>query len=139
MNTTERAPQRVRPPTGFPIARALPIVVLLLSSCVLFARGKRADDGPQAVALHVSNHNWSNVVLYAVHGGQRMRLGTVVTATEADLAVPRDLVIAGTVGFQVHAIGAGFDYATGPIRVRTGQQIDLRVENSLPQTSWSVY
>ncbi len=140
MNSTERAPLRVRPATGLgTVARVLPLLALVLSGCVLFARGKRVDDVPREVALHVSNHNSSSVVLYAVNGSLRVRLGTVVTASEADLAVPRNLLVAGTVGLQVHAIAAGRDYLTGPILVRTGQEIELRVENSLTQTSWSVY
>ncbi len=117
----------------------LPLLALLLSGCVLFARGKRADEGPRDVPVHVSNHNSANVVLYAVNGSLRVRLGTVTTASDAELAVPRNLVVAGTVGLQVHAIGAGRDYVTGPILVRMGQQIELSVENSLVQTSWSVY
>lgn len=138
MNSTERAPRRDRRTRPGALARALPLLLLLLSGCILFARGKRGDT-PEDVALHVTNHNWSTVVLFAVHGGMRVRLGDVTTGSEADMIIPRDLAITGAISLQVHAIGSGRDYATGPIQVRPGQEIELRVENSLVQTSWSVY
>ena len=91
------------------------------------------------LSLHVTNHNWSEVAVYGVNGSQRLRLGSVVTGAEANFIIPRELVVTGEVRLLLHPIAASRDFLTGPIPVRGGQEIDLRVENSLNQTSWSVY
>lgn len=98
-----------------------------------------ADDQlNQDVSLHVSNHNWSDVVVFAVRGTSRVRLGDVTTGSESDFILPRSLVVGGQVTVVLHPIGGSRDFSTGPIMISPGQQIDLRVENALAQTNWTV-
>ena len=97
-----------------------------------------ADEVSEDVALHVANHNWSDVVVFAVRGTARVRLGDVTTGSEADFVVPRSIATGGQVTVVLHPIGGNRDFSTGPIMVSPGQQIDLRVENALQQTNWSV-
>ncbi len=118
---------------------------LLLAGCSLlpFHRDEKSpdDSGQQEmedVALHVANHNWSDIVVFAVRGSTRMRLGDVSTGTQADFVVPRNLVLGGQLTVLLHPIGGPRDFSTGPILVSPGQQVDLRVENTITQTNWSV-
>ncbi len=96
------------------------------------------DQQAQDVALHVANHNWSDIVVFAVRGTSRMRLGDVATGTQADFVIPRSMVIGGSLTVFLHPIGGPRDFSTGPILVSPGQEVDLRIENSLNQTNWSV-
>jgi hypothetical protein len=125
------------------LRRLARLLTVLLASCSVLHGGKHAgDDIPpptEDLSLHVTNHNWSEVAIYAVNGSQRLRLGSVVTGAQVDLVVPRELVVVGEVRLLVHPIAGPRDYYSGPIPVHGGQEIDLRVENSLNQTSWSVY
>ncbi len=142
LNSMESVRSRVRPGSD-PRRLARVLALLLLAGCSVLRGGKHdGDDLPpptEDLSLHVTNHNWSEVTIFAVNGSQRLRLGSVVTGAQADLIVPRDLVTTGEVRLLVHPIAGPRDYYSGPIPVHGGQEIDLRVENSLNQTSWSVY
>lgn len=128
---------------GAPFCLAL---VLLLSACSLLPFHKRDEsDAPQDEAelaqdipLVVTNNNWSNIVVFATTGSSRTRLGDVTTGNSSELIVPRNFVFAGQVTLVIHTIGSTRDYTFGPILVQAGQGIELRVENNLAQTSWSV-
>ncbi len=118
---------------------------LLATGCFLSHR--RHEDQPQDadseqpvqdVALHVANHNWSDIVVFAVRGSSRQRLGDVPTGMQADFVVPRSMVIGGSLTIYLHPIGGPRDFSTGPILVSPGQEVDMRIENSLNQTNWSV-
>ena len=116
---------------------------LLLGGCSLLPHHKDDDSQDeeqpaQDVGLHVDNHNWSDIVVFAVRGTSRMRLGDVATGTHVDFVVPRNMVIGGSLTVLLHPIGGPRDFSTGPILVAPGQDVDLRVENSLVQTNWSV-
>ncbi len=128
-----------------PARIAIVTASLLLAGCSLlpFHRDEKSpDDNEQQemedVSLHVANHNWSDIVVFAVRGSTRMRLGDVSTGTQADFVVPRTLVIGGQLTVLLHPIGGPRDFSTGPILVSPGQQVDLRVENTITQTNWSV-
>ena len=117
---------------------------LLVAGCFLpHHHGPQAADDAddtqsEDVALHVANHNWSDVVVFAVRGSSRARLGDVTSGARADFIVPRNLVIGGQLTVVLHPIGGPRDFSTGPILVSPGQEVDLRVENAITQTNWSV-
>ncbi len=117
---------------------------LLAAGCSLLPHHNKNDQSEeedqqvQDVGLHVANHNWSDIVVFAVRGSSRMRLGDVTTGTQADFVVPRNMVIGGSLTVLLHPIGGPRDFSTGPILVAPGQEVDLRIENSLVQTNWSV-
>ncbi len=121
------------------------LLPVLLAGC-LFSHGKgqpeqplgTEDDQPEDVGLHVANHHWSDMVIFAVHGSSRIRLGDLTTGSEADFVVPRSLMVGGQITIVAHPIAGARDFSTGPIMVAPGQQIDLRIENALAQSNWSV-
>ncbi len=130
--------------------RAQPLLVactaaLLVAGCSLLPHHHdqepaedTEDQQAQDVALHVANHNWSDIVVFAVRGSSRQRLGDVATGMQVDFIVPRNMVIGGSLTVLLHPIGGPRDFSTGPILVAPGQEVDLRVENILVQTNWSV-
>ncbi len=117
---------------------------LLVAGCSLLPHHKNGDQPQdedqeaQDVALHVANHNWSDIVVFAVRGSSRLRLGDLATGAQADFVIPRSMVIGGSLTVVLHPIGGPRDFSTGPIMVAPGQEVDLRIENSLAQTNWSV-
>lgn len=122
------------------------VLTVFLTACSLLPFHKRdKSEAPedeteltQDIPLYVANNNWSNIVVFATNGSSRVRLGDVTTGNDVELIIPRNLVFSGQVTLVVHPIASTRDYSTGPILVQGGQAIQLRVENNLAQTSWSV-
>jgi hypothetical protein len=119
------------------------VLSILVAACA-WPFGRKEDDedffeGSREITVHVTNHNWQNVVIYAVRGGSRVRLGDVVTGQSVTFTIPHDLVEGGgQISLLVDPIGGSGRYSTGAILVSPGQQIELTVENHLPTSSWSV-
>lgn len=105
-------------------------------------------DGPQVVThrsaapsatVHVENYNWMDVVVYAVHGGTRMRLGQVTSMSSANFRLPsRFLSGSENVRLLVDPIGSTEGYMTDGIVLHDGQSVSFNVQNSLQFSSISV-
>ena len=100
------------------------------------------EDGITAespVTLKVTNDNWQDVNIYLVAGATQRRLGTVVTGnTEVfDLSKVAPTTLTD-VEVVIDPIGPPERYSTGRITVAPGQQLDLRVSQYIPQTSFSI-
>jgi hypothetical protein len=118
------------------------VLALLAGGCV-WPFGKKNEDpmeesAPEPITLHVTNHNWSDVVIYALPSGSRVRLGSVVTGQEAEFVLPVNYAPNGVVSLLVDPIGSRETFRTGNILVSPGQQVELTVENHLSTSSWSV-
>ncbi|HEX6966389.1 MAG TPA: hypothetical protein VF166_11355 [Gemmatimonadaceae bacterium] len=106
--------------------------------------GKSASSGEvtaasEEVPVRVSNHNWSDVVVYALHSGVRYRLGDVSSMSTRVLTIPKG-VISSIDGVQLVAdpIGSEDSYTTEPIMTEPGDAIAFDVENQLAISSYSV-
>lgn len=106
--------------------------------------GKAASTGEvtaasEEVPVRVSNHNWSDVVVYALHSGVRYRLGDVSSMSTRVLTIPKG-VISSIDGVQLVAdpIGSEDSYTTEPIMTEPGDAIAFDVENQLSISSYSV-
>lgn len=96
--------------------------------------------GRAATQVAVSNHNWSDMVIYAVRAGTRYRLGMVTTNETRRFRLPRGLEMAGADLRLVADPVGGFDaYESGAIHVAPGQTIELSLENHLAISSISVW
>jgi hypothetical protein len=116
---------------------AFALVPLLFTACATGgAQGKKSEVTPQPelpVSVMVTNYNWSDVTVYAVQGGARSRLGTVVTNGTRTFTLPRSFShIAGEIRLLADPIGplGGFD--SGPILLVPGQQVALSLMEQLP-------
>lgn len=103
-----------------------------------------ADDAPtpdDALVLEVDNHNWSDVLIWIQHDGQRSRFITVNAARSATEPIPRYMVSSdGTLSLIAHRIGGGNDYYYSPkISVRTGYTVRFTLEDNLQRSSVGVW
>lgn len=92
-----------------------------------------------AVPVRVSNHNWMDVVVYAMHSGIRFRLGTVTSMSTQVLTIPNG-IISQIDGVQLVAdpIGSDDSYISEPIMTGPGDAIEFNVEDRLAISNYSV-
>ena len=93
----------------------------------------------EEIPVRVSNHNWSDVVVYALHSGVRYRLGAVSSMSSRVLTIPKG-VISSLDGVQLMAdpIGGDQTYTTEPIVTAPGDAIAFDIENQLSISTYSV-
>jgi hypothetical protein len=93
------------------------------------------------LVLEVDNRNWSDVLIWIQHDGQRSRFITVNAAHSATQPIPRYLVSSdGTLSLIAHRIGGGNDYYYSPkISVRTGYTVRFTLEDDLERSSVGVW
>ena len=90
--------------------------------------------------LEVTNHNWSDVVVYALHHTTRVRLGMVTSMNTRQFKLPRVMQVSTSdVRLVAAPIGSSEDFVTGPIHVGPGQRVELQLENTLAISNWSVW
>ncbi len=119
----------------------------LAGGCATGRRAVAADDltsvqaAPANTAVvHVDNHNWQDVDVFAVREGTRIRLGMVTSMAAGDFRLPEAFLVGSpNVQLRIDPIGANSAYLTQSILVTPGQTVDLRIENNLNLTSYSVY
>ena len=100
-----------------------------------------AQAAPANTALvHVDNHNWQDVDVFAVRDGMQVRLGMVTSMTSGVFRLPETFLTGSpNVQLRIDPIGSNSGYLTQSILVSPGQTVDLRIENNLNLTSYSVY
>lgn len=106
--------------------------VLLLAGCAGGrGRGASSADVGTRTTLEVENRSWSAVNVYAVRGGQRVRLGTVQAVTTSVLTIPSAIVSGVTsLSFLIDPIGSSRTPISQEISVREGDQITIYVPNT---------
>jgi hypothetical protein len=106
---------------------------------VVAASTSRASSQPTAM-LHVENYNWLDVVVYAVQGSSRMRLGQVTSMSSSDFRIPNRFLsgAADNLRLMVDPIGSTEGYMTDGIVVRDGQRVSFNVQNALQFSSLMV-
>jgi hypothetical protein len=123
-------------------------ILALAASAVLpacRARGTRAlqpatdslarDSIPRFIDVEVENHNWSDVVIYVLHGGTRTRLGTAGTAKSTEFRFPASYVFADRVSLLATPIGSTSRYQSERFKVSPGQRVVLTLESSISRSS----
>src|SRR5215213_2869013 len=115
---------------------------LTLSACGTATGAARLPDGPapgrtatavQPAMLKVSNYNWMDVVVYAVQGNSRVRLGQVTSMSSASFRLPPRMVANSVepVRLMVDPIGSIEGWQTEGISVHPGEKVQFNVQNSL--------
>ena len=112
------------------------------------AGSTRLPDGPLAgrqaaipaaepAVLRVSNYNWMDVVVYAVQGNSRVRLGQVTSMNTATFRLPNRMVANPSQGVRlmVDPVGSTQGWQSEGITVHAGQQVQFNVQNSLSFSS----
>jgi len=120
---------------------AVVTVGLLVGGCAsgLEKPADRPGANGAAATVEVTNHNWQDVVVYAVHPSQRVRLGFVVSMATAQLRIPATAVSGdGMLRLVADPIGSNRPFKTERIMVDPGARIELNVENSLALSTYAV-
>ncbi|HEX5438176.1 MAG TPA: hypothetical protein VFW98_13550 [Gemmatimonadaceae bacterium] len=116
------------------------MLAALATACSL--GGKHRSSGPvrrTEIPVEVSNHNWSDMVVYAMHLGTRYRLGTVTSMSSRDLRIPPGVAgISDGVQLVADPIGSDQVYVTEPIVTGPDEGIVFSIENQLSISTYSV-
>jgi hypothetical protein len=123
---------------------ALAAVLLATAGCFLSRRGARAHREASApageIALHVTNHNYLDVVIYVLHDGQATRVGTVTGSSSLLLFIPVRLL---GMGHDLQLLGDPIgspDFArTETLIIEPGQYIEWTLETDLRRSSVGVH
>lgn len=117
-------PRRIR---RFVIPCLLPLITLAAAAC---GGNRDGDDGPAPAqtTARVENRAWTQMTVYAVSSGQRVRLGTVDATSTAVLRIPAGIVGLGrSLTFLVDPLGSSRTSTSFEIFVRPGEQITLTI------------
>ena len=96
------------------------------------------DPFPDGV-VSVQNDNWLDVVIYAVNGSSKFRLGSVTGVSSGTFRLASGISPSGSVRLLVDPIGAPKGYLTDAITVSPGQRIELRVGSPLNMSTVAVW
>ena len=122
---------------------------LTLGACAAGGTAAHLPDGPapgpagsaasavRPAILKVSNYNWMDVVVYAVQGNSRVRLGQVTSMNSASFRLPARMVANNTqnVRLMVDPVGSIEGWQTEGISIHAGQQVEFNVQNALSVSS----
>ena len=85
-----------------------------------------------AVQIHVVNHNWLDMRIYAVINGRSIKLGTVTGLTSETLKIRESLLsFAADLELVARGIGSRSESFRTSIQVFPGDVLELRIENSI--------
>jgi hypothetical protein len=91
------------------------------------------------IMVRVTNLHHQDVVVYATDGGQRVRLGMVITGKTELFTAPSTFIYGTGLQVQVHPIGGGGDYLSDRVMASPGEEVVLNVAPVIDQTYYSVY
>ena len=85
-----------------------------------------------AVQIHVVNHNWLDMRIYAVINGRSIKLGTVTGLTSETLTIRESLLsFAADLELVARGIGSRSENFRTSIQVSPGDVLEFRLENSI--------
>ncbi|HEY0241288.1 MAG TPA: hypothetical protein VGC52_01360 [Gemmatimonadaceae bacterium] len=94
----------------------------------------------EPIELSVENHNWLDVVVFVVHGGQRTRIVTVTAAKNASALIPEfALRHHGQIRLLAHAVGNPEPFLSEVIVVQRGMRIAWTLESDLKRSSVAIW
>ena len=109
--------------------------LLLTSGCAARSVPPEEEDAHGEgveMALEVENHNWSDIVIYLIHGSQSHRVGMVTAASTAHFAFPyRKLGAGGNARLRAYPVGGPQAVTSENLLVQPGQWIKWTLESDL--------
>lgn len=122
------------------IALVAVVVAASLSGCSRSGSPTIVPPPAQNIPLQITNHNYLDITIYAIHDGQRTRLGVAGGSAHTDMVLParmlgvgRDLQLLGD------PIGSPEQALTEVIVVQPGQFIEWLLESGLARSTVGVY
>jgi hypothetical protein len=116
------------------------IMASSLASCSHKLEPGVAPDPLEKIPLEITNHHYLDITIYAIHDGQRTRLGIAEGSAHTEMMLParvlgvgRDLQLLGD------PIGSPERALTEIIIVQPGQFIEWLLESGLDKSTVGVY
>jgi hypothetical protein len=82
----------------------------------------------ESAMVEVQNHGFTDMVIYAVHGGQRLRLGLATGNSTKTFTIPRHLVRgAAPIRFLADPIGGNRTPVSEELTVQPGDVVTLTI------------
>jgi hypothetical protein len=92
------------------------------------------------IPLQITNHHYLDITIYAIHDGQRTRLGVARGSAHTDMVLPSRLLgIGRDLRLYGDPIGSSELAITEVITVRPGQFIQWLLESGLARSTVGVY
>ena len=112
-------------------ARSVFTLGLLTLSLACWRTGRRAaPDSTRETTVRVENRSWSEMTIYVVRSGQRIRLGTVSGTSTQKLVIPASLVFGATpLSFIADPIGSSRRATSWELTVHPGDEVTLIIPN----------
>lgn len=109
----------------------------LLLAFLVIAAGACAKKGTQTerqleprTTLRVDNRSWSQMTIYVIRGGQRVRLGQVSGSSASTFVIPPNLLFGGTsLRFLADPLGSNVTPVSQEITVFPGDRVELVIPN----------
>jgi hypothetical protein len=90
--------------------------------------------------LEIENHNWSDIVVFALHDGRSSRIAQVTAGRSISVPLlPQHFSAMGTFKLAVHPIGGSSDFTSESLSLRTGNTVRLTVESKVGHSSVAVW
>jgi len=104
------------------------LVILLVNGACAGRSPEEAPDPSESAMVQVQNQGFSDMVVYAVSGGQRIRLGLVTGNSTKGFPIPQHLVRAGgTIRFLADPVGSSRTPVSEEMTVQPGDVVSLTI------------
>ena len=101
------------------------LLAISVAACGRTQSRRSAVEAPRTT-LRVENQGFSDMTIYVIRSGQRVRLGTVTGNSTAVLTIPANLVFGATaLRFLADPIGSNRTPVSDEITVQPGDQVGL--------------
>jgi hypothetical protein len=95
-----------------------------------------ADRG---ASVRVSNNNWSDMTVYVVRSGMRVRLGQVPSMSTRELRIPAGvLTSASPMQLMARPLASRSAYVSHNLSIVPGQRVNLSLENNLNLSTFTI-
>jgi hypothetical protein len=122
------------------IALAAIVAATSLAGCSRKHGPELLPDPLEKIPLQIANHHYLDITIYAIHDGQRTRLGLARGSTHTNMVLPSRLLGVGR-ELQLYGdpIGSPERAITEVIIVQPGQFIEWLLESGLARSTVGVY
>jgi hypothetical protein len=111
-----------------------------MSACAPAAEQAELGSPERQTTVVVQNNNWLDMVIYVMNGTQRTRLGSVNSMSSARFRVTDALSGGyGQLRLVADPIGSNRAFALPMINVVPGAEVQVRLENNITTSSYSVF
>lgn len=130
----------------------MPVTRLIIAGCLwlsalpacglLFPRKSVPDEPepPPNVSVEVESHNWSDIVIYLMHGNQPRRLGMVTALSTVSFEFPyHSIATGGNLRLRAYPIGGPGAYTSEDLLVQPGQGVKWTLESDLSRSFLAIY